>query len=67
MKFKKILKEANVTQAELAKVLGVHQTLISQWCNGQSKPGVDRIEQISVALGQPIDVVVKCFSRDKEV
>ena len=66
MRFKKLLKEAKVTQSELAKILGVHQTLISQWCNGQSKPGVDRIEQISIALNQPIETVVKCFSKDKE-
>lgn len=63
--FKEMMKEANITQSELATLLGVHQTLVSQWCNGKSKPGVDRIEQISIALNQPIEAVVKCFSKEE--
>ena len=31
--FKEMMKEANITQSELATLLGVHQTLVSQWCN----------------------------------
>lgn len=43
---KSIMIEKNLTQSELAKILGVNQTTIGQWLNGKKKPSYDSIAMI---------------------
>lgn len=59
--FQQMLKEHNITQDGLAKALGVHQTLISQWCHGKCKPNVYQIKGISRHVGVSVETVVGCF------
>ena len=40
---KEIMNLHNLSQDNLAKILGVHQTTISQWLLGKKKPGYDSI------------------------
>ena len=42
-KFKKIRKEAGISQDTLAKELGVSKSCISAWENGTRTPGVDKL------------------------
>lgn len=61
--FKKLMKENGVTQCALAKKLGVHQTLISQWCHGKSKPSIYQVPKIAETMGVTSDEVIRCFSK----
>ena len=63
--FKKLMKEKGVTQCVLAQKLGVHQTLISQWCHGKSKPSIYQVPKIAETMGVTSDEVIRCFSKKK--
>ena len=43
---KEIMKIHNLSQKELADILGVNQTTVSQWLLGRKKPGYDSIMAI---------------------
>lgn len=60
--FKRLLKEKGITQAVLAQKLGVHQTLISQWCHGKSKPSILQVPVIAETVGVSAEEVIGCFS-----
>ena len=65
-KFKYLLKEKNVTQCVVAKKLGVHQTLISQWCVGKGKPTIEQAPVIAKELGVSVEDVIACFVTSDE-
>lgn len=46
MDFKSLRIKANLTQAEAAKKIGVHQTAIAAWENGRSFPRLNKIRAI---------------------
>lgn len=48
-------KEAKLTQAELAKKIGVSSPTLSSWEQGKSIPDIDKLYEISVVLG--VDLV----------
>lgn len=60
---KRLLKEAKVTQEDLAKELGVHQTLISQWCCGKTTPTIRQVSSLSEFLKIPVEDIIKCFKK----
>lgn len=67
MKLKELLKEKGITQDKLAQELGVHQTLISQWCHGKCKPNIYQATAMAQVLGVGVDDIAKCFSeKEKE-
>lgn len=43
--------EAQLSQAELAGILGVHYTAVWQWENAKCSPSVARLEAIAKACG----------------
>lgn len=45
--------ERGMSQADLGAALGVSQGAVTQWESGATMPGVQRIEQLSRALGKP--------------
>lgn len=61
--FKKLLKEKNITQTMLAGALGVHQTLISQWCHGKSKPNIYQVSAMAKYINVSIEDIVNCFEK----
>ena len=48
---KDIMVEYNLNQSQLAKMIGVKQSQISEWLKGKSKPGYDNLKSICIALG----------------
>lgn len=44
---KKKLKERRISQATLAKEMGVSRTCVGFWCNGQTIPGYERLAQLA--------------------
>lgn len=48
-------KQAKITQAELARRLGVSQANISQWETGEAFPRADKLPQLAEILGCKID------------
>ena len=59
--FKLLLKNSKITQNDMAKSLGVHQTLVSQWCCGKGKPSIIQTAAIAKLLGVSVEEVIKCF------
>ena len=56
-------KEKKLSQQDLASLIGVNQTAVSQWERGVSMPSLDKAEMIAQALGCTIDDL---FGRGKE-
>ena len=48
---KQIMIECNYSQQQIADVLGVNQTTVSQWLLGKKKPGYDSILLIYQKFG----------------
>ena len=48
---KEIMELHHLSQKELAAMLGVHQTTVSQWLLGNKKPGYDSILAIYEKFG----------------
>ena len=63
-KLKNLLKENNITQSMIAEALGVHQTLISQWCHGKSKPNINQASDMAKYMGVSIDAIANCFKKE---
>lgn len=51
-------KQAKLTQAELAKILNVHQTAVSQWEKDRTKPDIDQM----ITLADYFHVSVECIA-----
>mgnify|MGYP000008878170 FL=1 len=47
---KKKLKERRISQATLAKEIGVSRTCVGFWCNGHTIPCNERLEQLACFL-----------------
>lgn len=47
---KDIMLEKELNQTQLAKLIGVKQSQISEWLKGKSKPGYDSLKTICLAL-----------------
>ena len=52
------LKRNKVSQAALAKVLGVAQPSVWAWLSGDSRPSVDNLVKLSKATGLSIDALL---------
>ena len=63
---KELLTEKGVTQDCLAKELGVHQTLVSQWCCGKTRPTIYHVAKIATLLNTTVERVFECFIPLKE-
>lgn len=42
-RLKKLMKEHSITNAELANVVGVSESLVERWCEGLSEPRIDKV------------------------
>lgn len=65
-KFKQLLKEKRKTQQEIAKTIGVHQTLISQWCTGKGCPNIHQVSIISNYLCVSVEEIINCFENNQQ-
>ena len=48
---KDIMIDKNLKQTQLAKIVGVKQSQVSEWLGGKSKPGYDSLKAICIAVG----------------
>lgn len=47
----RILTERGVSQIELAKMLGVSKSIVSEWCKGSKTPRMDKVQMIANKFG----------------
>ncbi len=50
-------KRKRLTQAQLAKWLGVSQAAVAKWENGQAEPDIERLNRLSALFGVPLDLL----------
>ena len=50
-------KRKRLTQAQLAKYLGVSQAAVAKWESGQAEPDLARLNRLSVLFGVPLDTL----------
>ena len=53
-----IMIDRNLNQTQLAKLVGVKQSQVSEWLKGKSKPSYDMIKQICLALSISADYLL---------
>ena len=49
----------NLTQAQVAKALGVQQSAVAQWESGETKPLADKLLALAKLFGCTIDELLK--------
>jgi len=59
LNIKIIREENNLTQQELAEILGVSQSTVAMWETNNSLPRTDKLPAIAKALGCTIDELLK--------
>lgn len=60
---KRLRRERGMTQEDLARVLNVHQTAVSQWETGRTCPDMQTIQSIADYFGTTTDAI---FGRGSE-
>ena len=58
-KLKKLRKEKNLTQEDLAERLNVSRQAITKWESGEGVPDIENLKQISIYFDVSIDELVK--------
>ena len=57
--FKKARLVAGITQAELAKRMGVSCVSVSQWETGKNLPSVGRLHRLAATLGTTVEKLLE--------
>lgn len=72
-RLKVILAEKNISQKEVAEMVGVERNTISRICNNKNQPSIQLIYAIGIALNveitdllNPVSDVKKMLPRDKK-
>lgn len=58
-RLREIRKHRGITQVQLAEIIGVEQSTISQWETGRAQPSLKIAAKIAAALGCKIDDLIK--------
>ena len=53
------LKYSHISQADLARYVGVHPSLITQWLNGECEPSLTVLRRICVVMSISADEILK--------
>ena len=61
MEFRDLLKNADVSGAQLARRLGITRSAVGFWCTGKTTPPYDKLPEIAKFLNVSIEQVVECF------
>jgi putative transcriptional regulator len=56
---KRLRQRRGLTQAELARRIGVHRVTIATWETGRFRPSVDGLPRLAKALGVPVTELLK--------
>lgn len=57
-RLKQTMKERNITQTQLAKILGLSQSVISCYCSGKKEPCLESLASICKALNETSDYLL---------
>jgi transcriptional regulator with XRE-family HTH domain len=63
MNIKYLIERSGKTQTEIARALGVHQTLVSLWARGKCNPTITIITRLASVLGCTADEIISCFEK----
>lgn len=66
MKFKKLLREKDITGAQLARRINVSVYTVWKWANGKGEPAAFRMIKIADVLGVSVEEIVRCFAEKDE-
>ena len=66
MTFKELLKKKDIHGAQLARRLGCHRSVVSNWCRGVNRPPLDTVPKIATVLGVTIEEVVVSLTREEK-
>ena len=53
-----VLKENNLSQSQLAKKIGMSQSVVNNYCTGKREPTLDVFLMICKALGESADFMI---------
>lgn len=57
-RLKELLKEKGMSQAALARALGINPRLVCRYCHGQRKPRIDTLLRMAEVLRVPVNELV---------
>ena len=63
---KRLRKERNLTQEELAEQLNISAQAISKWENGTSMPDISQVVPLANLFGVPTDVLFVVYGTEHE-
>lgn len=53
-----LITDNDMTQEELAEIIGVHRKQIGRWINGQAEMGIDKLKKICQYYGVSADYIL---------
>lgn len=62
MKLKQLLKEKDLSAAQLSRRVGVSVYTTWKWTNNKGEPNAVHMLQIAEALNVPVEDIVRCFA-----
>lgn len=62
---KRIRMQKNMTQVELAEMLGISRTAVSMWETGEALPRAETLKRLAKILGCTIDELLKNTGKEK--
>ena len=60
---KELMKSRNVTQKNIALVMKVNQSLVSQWCSGKCEPHIYQLKILCELLKVDIETLIDCIPK----
>ena len=62
-----LLKKNDITQLWIADKLGVSSSTVSDWCNGNKAPRMDKIQSLADLLNVPVSFLTSSAVSDEEI
>ncbi len=62
MNLKTMREAVNITQAELAKTLGLKQSSVAMWETGKSVPKTTDLPKLAKVLNVSVEEIINCFT-----
>lgn len=56
---KKLMNKMNMSQSQMAKIIGVTPVSMHRWMTGLRTPSIEHVEQMARALGMEIGLIYK--------
>lgn len=56
---KNLIEDHDMTQADLAEVLGVHRKQVGRWINGQNEMGTEKLKKICEYFNVSADYILE--------